>query len=165
MKRWVSVLLIVLFVSTGATAFAQTQATVNGINYGSSSLKAMVVDQDHMILIGEQVGVQIETSGKGPFNNMSTHIALIMWVDKGAYHYHGYETHMDKGGDKFVAEIWDFPAGSNKGQGKIIAATGKFAGMEGTLDFVLLAPPPGFPEGTTRTVAQETWKLTLKNPL
>jgi hypothetical protein len=88
-----------------------------------------------------------------------------VYVDKGVGRYHGYETHADKDGDKVVWEIWDFPSGSNKGKGKIIGATGKFTGIEGTMDFVLQPTPNGFPEGTSRTICQEVCRLTLKNPL
>ena len=87
--------------------------TDTATNYGSSEMKAMPIDQDHLVLIGEQGGVRVDDSGKGPFNNLATHIAMIMYVDKGGYHYHGYETHVDKDGDKIVCEIWDFPAGTN----------------------------------------------------
>jgi hypothetical protein len=143
----------------------KNQVTSTGTNYGSSEMKVMPVDQDHLVLIGEQVGVRVDDSGKGPFNNLATHIAMIMYIEKGAYHYHGYETHVDKNGDKLVWEIWDFPAGTNKGKGKLITATGQFAGMEGTVDFVLQPTPKGFPEGTSRTICQEVWRLTLKNPM
>jgi len=163
--RVVAVLVLLLALSLGGQVIAQDKITSTGTNYGSSEMKVMPIDQDHLILIGEQVGVRVDDSGKGPFNNLATHIAMIMYIEKGAYHYYGYETHVNKDGDKLVWEIWDFPAGTNKGKGKLIAATGQFAGMEGTVDFVLQPTPKGFPEGTSRTICQEVWKLTLKNPM
>jgi hypothetical protein len=90
---------------------------------------------------------------------------LIMYLDKGVYHYHGYETDADKDGDKMVLELWDIPPdNSNKGKCKIVGATGKFAGIEGAIDFEA-QNPKGFPEGTNRTISKEVWKLILKNPL
>ncbi len=163
--RVAAVFCLVLVVALGGQAFAQTQMTSTGTNYGSTTWKVMPVDQDHLVFIGEQVGVRVDDSGKGPFNNTATHIAMILYMEKGVFHTRGYETHVDKDGDKIVWEIWDFPAGTNKGKGKILYATGKFAGMQGTVDYVLQPTPKDFPEGTSRTICQEVWKLTLKNPL
>ncbi len=163
--RVAAIFCLVLVVALGGQAFGQTQVTSTGTNYGSTTWKVMPIDQDHMVFIGEQVGVRVDDTGKGPFHNMATHIAMIMYMEKGEFVYHGYETHADKDGDKVIWEIWDFPAGTNRGKGKIIGATGKFEGMEGTMDFVLQPTPKGFPEGTTRTICQEVMKLTLKNPM
>ncbi len=163
MKWRVTVFCLVLAVAMGGQVVAQTQIAFTGTNYASSTLKAMPIDQEHLVLIGEQVGVEV--NDKAPFNNLSTHFALIVYFDKGAQHLHGYGTYVDKDGDKFVVEIWDFPSGSpTKGKGKVIGATGKFTGMEGSADFVTQSLG-GWPQGTGRIVCQENWKLTLKNPM
>ena len=142
-----------------------TRMTFSSIDYTASTRKAMPVDQDHVVFIQEHMGLRVVEGGKGPFNNMATHIALAMYLDKGVYHYHGYETDADKDDDKIVWELWDIPSDdSSKGKGKIIWATGKFAGIEGTVDFVVDSPK-GFPESTSRHISQEVMKLTLKNPL
>ncbi len=163
--RVVTVLCLVLALGVGGQVFAQTQMVSTGVNYASITWKFMPIDKDHLVGIGEQSGVRVDDSGKGPFNNLATHIAMIMYLDKGVARYHGYETHMDKDGDSLVWEIWDFPAGTNKGKGKLIGATGKFAGMEGTVDFVLQPTPKGFPPDSSRTICKEVWNLTLKNPM
>ena len=163
--RWqfVAVFCIVLACAVGGQAFAQTQIAFTGTNVASSALKAMPIDKEHLVLIGEQMGVEV--NDKALFNNLATHFALIVYFDKGAQHLHGYGTYVDKDGDTFMVEIWDFPSGSpSKGKGKVIGATGKFAGMEGTADFVTQSLG-GWPEGTGRVICQENWKLTLKNPL
>jgi len=161
--RVTGVLFLVLCVAAGGQVLAQTQIAFSGTNYASATLKLMPIDQAHFVLIGEQWGV--ETSDKALFNNMSTHFAIIIYVDKGAQHLRGYGTYVDKAGDKFVVEIWDFPSGSGtSGKGKVLTGTGKFAGMEGTADFVTQSAG-GWPEGTSRLVCQESWKLTLKNPM
>ena len=142
-----------------------TQMTFTSIDYTASTRKAMPIDQDHVVFIQEHMGLRVVESGKGPFNNLATHIALVMYLDNGVYHYHGYETDADKDGDNIVWEIWDIPADdASKGKGKIIGATGKFNGIEGTVDFVVDSPK-GFPEDTNRHISQEVMKLTLKNPL
>jgi hypothetical protein len=159
----VLVLGLVLALSLGGQVFAQTQIAFTGTNYASATLKAMPIDQNHVVLIGEQMG--LEVNDKAPFNNLSTHFALIIFFDNGAQHMHGYGTYVDKDGDKFIVEIWDFPSGSPaKGKGKVVGATGKFTGMEGTADFVTQSPG-GWPQGTSRLICQENWKLTLKNPM
>lgn len=163
--KWqlVAVSCLVLAVALGGQASAQTQIAFTGINYASSTLKAMPIDQEHIVLVGEQMGVEVNENAL--FNNLSTHFSIIMFVDKGAIHLHGYGTYADKDGDKFMVEIWDFPAGSpNKVKGKVIGATGKFTGLQGTADAVTQTPK-AWPESTSRMVCQENWKLTLNSPM
>ncbi len=147
----------------GGRAFAQTQLTFKGINYASTALKAIPIDKDHLVLMGEQLGVEI--NGQPAFNNMSTHFSLIVYFNKDTgWHFHGYGVYGDKDGDTTIWEIWDSPSGADGDKGKLIGATGKFAGMEGTCDF-LNEHPRGWPENTGRLVCRENWNLTLKKPL
>jgi hypothetical protein len=161
---------LVLFVSvfalvSGGQIFAQSQMTDSGTNYGSSTIKAVPIDKDHIVLIWEQMGLRVDDSGKGPFHRMATHLAMIIYIDKGVEQDHGYMTQSDKDGDKVIWEIGAFPIGSRTGKGKIIGATGKFEGMEGTMDYVLEPTPKSIPEDTGRTIAHEVIKYTLKKPL
>jgi len=158
----VSGVLLVFLLAFGTSSFAQARITFNGTNIASSALKAMPVDKDHVVLVGEQLGVEV--NDKPAFNNMSTHFSLIVYFDKDVAHFHGYGVYADKDGDTMVWEIWDYPPGADGGKGKLIGATGKFAGMDGTCDFVNLHPR-GWPEATGRLVCKEVWNLTLKNPL
>jgi hypothetical protein len=162
--RTVLVILVVAALSAAAPAFAQTQMTSTGINYGASTSQVFPIDQEHMIITLTQMGVRADDTGKGPLHHLSTDIRMIMYIDQAGAHYRGYETHMDKDGDKVIWELWDVPGTGNRGKGKVIGATGKFAGMEGTMDFEL-QNPRAWPEGTGRTVCKEYMKLTLKNPL
>jgi hypothetical protein len=155
--------LFVIFGLAGQPS-AETQITSTGTNYGSSTMKISPIDNGIWVGTAEQMGIRVDDTGEGPFHMMSTDIQLILYGDKTGVHYRGYETHVDKDGDKVLWEIWDFPAGTRTGKGKIIGGTGKFEGIEGTMDFVLQTPPKGFPEGTSRTVCKETKNVTLKNP-
>jgi len=147
----------------GGQVFAQTHLTFKGINYASTALKTMPVDKDHIVLVGEQLG--LEVNNQPAFNNMSTHFSIIVYFNKDTgWHFHGYGVYGDKDGDTMMWEIWDSPSGADGGKGKLIGATGKFAGMEGTCDFVN-EHPRGWPESTGRLVCREDWNLTLKNPL
>jgi hypothetical protein len=157
---FLALIFLILAFCTGG--FADIQMTSSGNNYASFTAKVFPIDKDRLVITVEQLGIRIEDSGKGPFNNMATHLVLVQYVDKGVPRFHGYITNMDKDGDKIVWEIWD--AGENKGKGKIIGATGKFEGMEGTVDFMTIQIK-GFPEDTGRLICHDIWKVTLKNPL
>ena len=95
---------------------------------------------------------------------MTTHVMLILSGDKSGVRLHGYSTFMDKDGDKMMAELWEASLASPKGMGKVLGGTGKFASIEGTVDYEV-SDPKGFPEGIDRTICREVWKLVLKPPL
>ena len=136
--------------------------TYSGNNYTSSTLKITPIDNDHLIFVVEQLGIRVDDTGKGPFNNISTHLVLIQYLDKEIARFHRYETFMDKDGDKIVWNVWN--AGEGKGKAKIIGATGKFEGMEGTDDFTVMFIK-ALPENTGRLICHEILKVTLKNSL
>jgi hypothetical protein len=165
--KWlfVSALGLMMVFALGGQVSAQVQITTSGINYASLTMHVSPIDQEHWVATGDQLGIRIDDTGKGLFNMLSTDIQFTFYGDKNGMRYHGFETHTDKDGDKVIWDMWDMGPGSNKGRGKIIGATGKFAGAEGTMDFDLLNPPKGFPEGTFRTVCHEHMNITLKNPL
>ncbi|HVO40760.1 MAG TPA: hypothetical protein VMV03_17135 [Spirochaetia bacterium] len=162
-RRAVIPLCVVLVLIVGGQAFSQTRVTFKGTNYASAAMKAMPVDKDHIVLVGEQMGVEI--NDQPAFNYMSTHFSVIAYfVKDSGWHFHGYGVYADKDGDTLLLEIWDFPAGADGGKGKLIGGTGKFAGAQGTAEFVN-ERPRGWPESTGRVICRETWNLTLKNPL
>ncbi len=160
--RVATVFCLVLAFALGGQAFSQTRVTFKGTNYASSTLKAMPVDKDHVVLVGEQLG--LETNNQPAFNNMSTHFSLIVFGDNGVFHFHGYGVYADKDGDTILVEIWDSPPGFDGGKGKIMGGTGKFAGIEGTAEFANEHPRP-WPEASGRVICREVWNLTLRNPL
>lgn len=146
-------------------AQAQTRLTSTGTNYGSfSTVKTVVIDQERLVLQMELMGIRLDDTGAGPFHKIATHILMLTYIDKGVVSYHGIETHTDKDGDKVIWEMSGEVTTEDRGRGKVIAATGKFAGMEGTMDFVT-TQIKAFPEGTGRTFCKETMNLVLKKPL
>jgi hypothetical protein len=69
---------------------------------------------------------------------------------------------MDKDGDKVIWEIAQSPgAARGTGTGKIIGATGKFTGWQGTMEYATKVPK-GFPDGTNRWICREVMKITTK---
>ena len=164
MKYLTIALVIFAVLAAVGQAVAQTQMTSVGTNYGSNVTKIFPIDQDHWVGTQEITGIRLDDSGKGPFHQMTTHIVLILYGDKSGVRLHGYSTFMDKDGDKIMADLSEASLTSPKGKGKVLGGTGKFAGIEGTVDYEV-SNPKGFPEGTDRTICREVWKLTLKVPL
>jgi len=164
MKYLTIALVIFAVLAAVGQAVAQTQMTSVGTNYGSNVTKIFPIDQDHWVGTQEITGIRLDDSGKGPFHQMTTHIVLILYGDKSGVRLHGYSTFMDKDGDKIMADLSEASLTSPKGKGKVLGGTGKFAGIEGTVDYEV-SNPKGFPEGTDRTICREVWKLTLKAPL
>jgi hypothetical protein len=75
----------------------------------------------------------------------------------------GFETWTDKDGDKLIWDIkekkaGDSPPGTSPGTAEVFAGTGKYVGMQGTMDWLLRYPKP-FPEGTGRGICRENVKL------
>ena len=164
MKYFTIALVIFAVLAAVGQAVAQTQMMSVGTNYGSNVTKIFPIDQDHWVGTQEITGIRLDDSGKGPFHQMTTHIVLILYGDKSGVRMHGYSTFMDKDGDKVMAELWEASLTSPKGRGKVLGGTGKFAGIEGTVDYEV-SNPKGFPEGTDRTICREVWKFILKTPL
>jgi hypothetical protein len=164
-SRVLAVFCLVLVVALGGQVFAQTQMTVTGSIYMSDTPKFMPIDKDHALIMADnQMGIFVADSGKGPFNNLSSHTVWIDYHDTAKDHWLGLTTFTDKDGDTMIFEIRDGGA-PNMGTGKIIGATGKFTGMEGTANWTL-QDLKSWPEGTRRTISfHNVWKLTLKKPL
>ena len=165
--RVVAVVCLALAFCVGGQVFGQTQMTVKGILYQAGTPQVTMIDQDHWVGFEDLRGVKIDvtTPQVAAVNNMSSDNKLVLLGDKSGLHYHGYMTFMDKDGDKMVWEIWDTPAaGPGKGGGKIVAATGKFAGMEGTIETQTIGLTD-FKDGGKYAIGYCTEKLTFKTPL
>lgn len=162
-RRVIISLSLVLAVVAGALGYSQTKLTFKGTNYASPLPKLMPIDKDHAVLLGEQYGIEI--NDQPAFNNLSTHFSVIAYFEKGVgWRFHGYGVYADKDGDTMMVEIWDYPTGEDAGKAKLLGGTGKFAGIQGTADFVN-ERPRAWPETTGRLICREVWSLTLKNPL
>ena len=155
---------LVLAFTWGGEGLSQTQKemTLTGTNIGGATFKTVGLDQDHSVMQVEFMGVRVDESGGGPFHEISTHVVAIGYVDKGVLTFKGIETHADKDGDKVIWEIAQSPgAARGTGTGKIIGATGKFTGWQGTMEYATKVPK-GFPDGTNRWICWEVMKITTK---
>jgi len=167
MKWRVPAVFVVFTLALGGVVFAQTQMTVKGTLYQTGTPQVTVIDQDHWVAIVDYRGVKIDVStpGVAALDNMSADNKLVLFGEKNVVHDFGYLTFMDKDGDKMVWQIWDTPAaGPGKGGGKIVAATGKFAGMEGTLD-TTTGDIANFKDGSIYLIGHCVEKLKFKAPL
>jgi hypothetical protein len=164
-----SVLSLVLAMTWASEGFAQSQKEIDisGTNYNSSSDKLFQLDQDQIIVQFETPGVRVNDSGEGPFHGSATHIVGVFYMGKSGAKLRAFETWTDKDGDKLIWELVekvakDLPPGSFSGTAKVFAATGKFVGYQGTMDWIIKYPK-SFPEGTGRGICKEAVKLVPPN--
>jgi hypothetical protein len=156
------VLSLVLAITWGGEGFAQTkkEMTFSGTHYWSSTPKVFQVDPDRSIMQLELFGVRVNDSGDGPFHGASVHIATVSYRSKGYNGFRGYETWIDKDGDKVIWELMDTPPGTSSSPGRLIEGTGKYAGWQGTMEYTLQYPK-SFPQGTMRGICREVIKIVV----
>ena len=116
-----------------------------------------------MIVQFEILGVRVNDNVEDPFHEASVHIVGIFYMGKGGPRLRGFETWADKDGDKLIWEIvekkaGDSPPGALPGTAEVFSGTGKYVGMQGTMDWLARYPKP-FPDGTGRGICRENVKL------
>lgn len=156
------VLSLVLVIAWGVEAPAQTkkELVIPGIHYNSTTSKVIQVDPDRVVVQTDLMGLRVNDSGEGPFHAVSVHLAGVAYRSKGYNLFRGYETWIDKDGDKVIWELGDTPPGAKSSTAKMIEGTGKYAGWQGALEYTLQFPK-AFPEGTGRIIARVTAKFVI----
>jgi hypothetical protein len=171
MRRFtmVAVTCLVIMIICGGVVFAQgaKELQFSGTHYYGHTPKVFKLDQDQMIIQFETLGVRVNDSGEGLFHEASVHIVGILYRGKDGTRLRGFETWTDKDGDKLVWEILDKETenpqpGTSPGTAKVLSGTGKYVGMQGTMDWIVRNPKP-FPEGTGRGICKEKVKLLQPN--
>jgi hypothetical protein len=164
----IAIICLAIAIGWGGRAFAQGAKEVqfSGTHYYGHMPKVYKLDQDQMIMQFETLGVRVNDGGEGPFHEGSVHIVGILYRGKDATRLRGFETWTDKDGDKLVWEIMEKKIanpepGTTPGRATVFSGTGKYMGMQGTMDWVLRYPKP-FPEGTGRGICREDVKITGK---
>ena len=151
------------------TPSTQTKKEINlsGTHYWSSTPKVFPLDPERLIAELEISGVRMNDSGNGPFHGASVHIVVVAYVNKGHNRMENaldptmsraYETWTDKDGDKVVWELMDTPAGESLSPARLIDATGKYTGWQGTMEYSV-QNPKSFPEGTMRGICREVVRI------
>lgn len=120
-----------------------------------------------MIIQFETLGVRVNDNADDPFHEASVQIVGVLYRGKDGARLRGFETWTDKNGDKLIWEIKEkkasvSPPGTSPGTAEVFAGTGKYVGMQGTMDW-LLRYPKAFPEGTGRGICKENVKLSPAN--
>ncbi len=171
MKRFTIIALtsLVIAITWGGEIFAQgtKELQFSGTHYYGHTPKVFKLDQDQMIIQFETLGVRVNDGGEGPFHEASVQIVGVLYRGKDGTRLRGFETWTDKDGDKLVWEIMekkaaDSPPGTSPGTAKVFSGTGKYVGMQGSMDWLLRYPKP-FPEGTGRGICREEVKLLPSN--
>ena len=160
---------LILFITLAGEGFAQSSKELNfsGTHYYGHTPKVYKLDEDQMIIQFETLGVRVNDSGEGPFHEASVQIVGVLHRGKDGTRLRGFETWTDKDGDKLVWEIMerkaaDSPPGTSPGTAKVFSGTGKYVGMQGSMDWLLRYPKP-FPEGTGRGICREEVTLRSSN--
>jgi hypothetical protein len=160
---------LILLITLAGEGFAQSSKELNfsGTHYYGHTPKVYKLDEDQMIIQFETLGVRVNDSGEGPFHEASVQIVGVLYRGKDGTRLRGFETWTDKDGDKLVWEIMekkpaDSPPGTSPGTAKVFSGTGKYVGMQGSMDWLLRYPKP-FPEGTGRGICREEVELVPSN--
>ncbi len=171
MKRYLIVSLIVLVISViwGSVTFSQEakELKFTGTHYYGHTPKVYKLDQEQMIIQFETLGVRVNDSGDGPFHEASVHIVGVLHRGKDGSRLRAFETWADSDGDKLVWELVEKAAkdsapGTSPGTAKVFSGTGKYVGMQGSMDW-LLRYPKSFPAGTGRGMCREEVRLMSAN--
>jgi len=135
--------ILILFVMVGVTQTSRAEMAKEGTGSWTSmysgTFNLVPVDQNHFVITYENKGVLVSDSGGGPFNNMSIYNVGTIYFENGVGKLLGYITCTDPDGDKVLIEIREENAklapAVNSGTGKYIYGTGKFAGIEGSMEY------------------------------
>ena len=153
MKRYQIFVIICLVISVNwvSVAFSQEAKALKftGTHYYGHTPKVYKLDEDQMIIQFETLGVRVNDSGDGPFHEASVHITGVLYRGKEGSRLRAFETWADSDGDKLVWELVEkasagSPPGTSPGTAKVLSGTGKYTGMQGSMDW-LLRYPKSFP--------------------
>lgn len=118
-----------------------------------------------MVIQFEMLGIRVNDDAEGLFHEAAVHIVGLFFVGKTGGKLRAFESWTDANGDKVIWELAESDAkdtqpGTSAGTARVLSGTGKYAGIQGTMDWVVNNPRP-FPEGTGRGICRETVKLIL----
>jgi len=148
-------------------AQSQKELTFSGTHYYGHTPKVFKLSEGQFIIQFETLGVRVNDNSEDPFHESSVHITGVMYRGKDGSRLRAFETWTDNDGDKLIWELVDkkmadAPPGTTPGTGKVFTGTGKYAGMTGTMDF-LVRNPKSFPVGTGRGMCREEVTLVPSN--
>ena len=169
MKKCIFILAmsLILSISLGWNAIAQIakEGTFASTNTYGGAHRIFPIDKDRAVVFYENSGVSVRTAEKVLFHRAATHNVGIIYTEKGVSKLTGYYSITDKDGDKVLWEITETeskpsPPNPVNGTGKIIGGTGKFSGIQGSLEYTRQNMRP-VADGTHQAISKGkgTWKL------
>jgi hypothetical protein len=169
MKKCIFILALglILSISLGWNAIAQMpkEGTFSGANTYAGTHKLISIDKDRFVLSYENSGVYVDDSGGSPFDRVATNNVGVQYWEQGIGRLRGYVTIIDKDGDKVLWEITETeskpsPPNPVNGIGKILGGTGKFTGIQGSIEYTRQMVRP-FASGTHQGITKYkgSWKL------
>jgi len=143
MRKIVLVSILALFVLVAFVSFSTAEMAKKGTGSSttiySGTLKTVPLDENHLVLTYQNKGAMLSDSGEGPFHNMSIYNVGTIYFKNGVGTLLGYITCTAPDGDKVLVEVREnnakSPPAVNSGTGKFIYGTGKFTGIEGTMEY------------------------------
>ena len=147
-----------------STAEMAKEGTGSTTTIYSGTIKMVPLDENHFVITYQNTGAMLSDTGEGPFNNMSIHNVGTLYFENGVGKLMGYITCTDPEGDKVLVEVRENNAklapAMNSGTGKYIYGTGKFAGIEGTMEYKRWYVRPATKD-TFQAVAKSksSWKI------
>jgi len=168
MKRTILISVLALAVMVAFVPIANAEMAKEGSLDGTVTYagkhKIIPLDKDRFVIKYENFGVRVSASGGGPFHGMSTRNTGVIYFENGVGKTRGYIIYTDKDGDKVIMELNEDAAQMapkpSSGTGEIIGGTGKFEGIQGTMEYTRRNMRPAA-DGTHQAVARGTgsWKI------
>ncbi len=143
MRRKVMVSILALLILVAFVPFSTAEVAKEGTGSSttmySGTMTMVPLDENHFVITYQNMGAMLSDTGEGPFNNMSIHNVGTLYFENGVGKLLGYVTCTDPEGDKILVEIRENNAklapAMNSGTGKYLYGTGKFTGIEGTMEY------------------------------
>jgi hypothetical protein len=164
---FILVLSLILSITLGWNAIAQIpkEGKLDLTNTYAGTQKFFPIDKEHFVIYFENSGVVVSDSGGGPFHKAASHNVGVMYFEKGIIRLTSYFSITDKDGDKVLWEFTEIegkpsPPYPTNGAGKILWGTGKFAGIQGSMEYTRQNLRPAA-DGTHQAIAtaKGSWKL------
>jgi hypothetical protein len=163
MIRAIKVVFFVIFLSIISVHYSYAEmaqeGNFSGTNFYSGSHKVIPLDKEHFAISYENFGVRVSDSKAGPFHGMSSHNIGVFYFKNGVGKLRGYVINTDKDGDKVIMEINEdasqMAPNSTKGKGKFLEGTGKFKGIQGSMEYTRQNMRPA-EKGTHQAISKFT---------
>ena len=154
---------LLVFVPISKAEMAKEGSLSGTVTYAGTH-KFIPLDKERYAITYENFGVRVSDNKENPFHGMSTHNIGVMYFENGVGRLRGYIFNIDKDGDQVVIELTEeasqLSPKPTSGKGKIIGGTGKFKGIQGSMEYTRQNMRPAA-KGTHQAISKGTgtWKI------